>query len=59
MRGIFAALQLMGAFFLSILGLAMAFRAVDSRALYLGALLGAIGLSFLAMLRFNIEKNQR
>lgn len=37
----------------------MAFRAVDSRGLYLGALLGAIGLSFLAMLRFNIEKNQR
>lgn len=59
MRGIFAAMQLMGAFFLSILGLALAFRAVDSRALYLGSLLGAIGLSFLAMLRFNIEKNQR
>jgi hypothetical protein len=59
MRGIFAALQLMGAFFLAILGIVMAFHAVDNRALYLGALLGAIGLSFLAMLRFNIEKTQR
>ena len=58
MRGIFAALQLLAAFFLAILGLAMAFRSADAVALYLGSLLGAMGLSFLALIAINVYKNR-
>jgi hypothetical protein len=56
MRGTFAALQLLAAFFMAILGLAMAFRSADSGALFLGSLLGAMGLSFLALLAINLRK---
>lgn len=56
MRGLLVALQLLAAFFLAILGLAMAFRAVNSGALFLGAFLAAMGLSFLALLWVNLAK---
>ena len=55
MRGTFAALQLLAAFFLALLGLGMVFRAADSGALFIGALLGAMGLSFLTLLAINLR----
>ena len=55
LRGIMSALQLLAAFFLSILGLAMAFRG-DGIALWLGSLLGAMGLSYLALLAINLRR---
>jgi hypothetical protein len=51
----FAALQLLAAFFLAILGLAMAFRG-DSAGIWLGSLLAALGLSFLSLLAINLRK---
>jgi hypothetical protein len=57
-RGTFAALQLLAAFFLSIFGLAMAFRSADTGALLVGSLLGAMGLSFLALLWINLGRRQ-
>ena len=56
MRGTFAALQLLVAFFLAILGLAMAFRASDTGALLIGSLLGAMGLSLLGLMGINMRK---
>ena len=57
MRGTFAALQLFAAFFLSILGLAMAFRSnSDQGPIFVGAFLGGTGLTFLALLAVNIRK---
>jgi hypothetical protein len=56
MRGTFAALQLLAAFFMAILGLAMAFRSADTGALLIGALLAAMGLSFLTLLAINLRK---
>jgi hypothetical protein len=55
MRGMFAALQLLAAFFLAILGLAMAFRG-DASGIWLGSLLAAMGLSFLCLLAINLRK---
>ena len=55
MRGMLVALQLLAAFFLTILGLAMAFRAVGT-AIWLGSLLAAMGLSFLSLLAINLRK---
>ena len=55
-RGILAALQLFAAFFLAILGLAMAFRSVDYGAMLVGAFLGGTGLTFLALLAVNLRK---
>jgi hypothetical protein len=52
LSGIFSALQLFAAFFLSILGLAMTF----GRANYFGAFLASLGLTFLALLAINIRK---
>ena len=52
LRGIFAALQLFAAFFLSVLGLAMIF----GHANYFGAFLASLGLTFLALLAINIRK---
>jgi len=52
-------LQLLAAFFLSILGLAMAFRAGDGGALWLGALLAAMGLSFLSLVAINLRNAPR
>jgi hypothetical protein len=51
-----AALQLLAAFFVAILGLALAFRAGDGGAMLLGAFLGALGLSFITLFVFNIKK---
>ena len=56
MRGLFGALQLLMAFSLAILGLAMAFRAANSEALLLGALLGGTGLSLLVSWVINQRK---
>jgi hypothetical protein len=57
MRGFFSALQLFAAFFLAILGVAMAFRGMtDYGAMALGAFLGAIGMTFLALLAVNLRK---
>jgi hypothetical protein len=52
LTGIFAAIQLFAAFFLSILGLAMTFGRAD----FLGAFLASLGLTFLALLAINIRK---
>lgn len=56
MRGFLAALQLLAAFFLAIFGLALAFRGGDQGAMFIGAMLGALGLSFLALLWINAKK---
>lgn len=57
MRGTFAALQLFGAFFLAIFGLALAFRSgSDPGPMFFGAVLGGIGLTFLALLAVNLRK---
>jgi hypothetical protein len=58
LRGTLQALQLLAAFFLAILGLAMAFRSADSFALLIGSALGAMGLSFLALLGINLFRRQ-
>jgi len=55
-RDIFAVLQLFAAVFLSILGLAMAFRTNDSGSMTVGAFLGAIGITFLALLFVNVRR---
>lgn len=55
MRGIMAALQLIGAFFLAIFGLALAFKGATGGALFVGALIAAVGLSFLALLAVNVR----
>jgi hypothetical protein len=49
-------LQLFAAIFLSILGLALAFHTGDAGAMMLGSLLGAIGLTFLALLFVNLRR---
>lgn len=56
MRDIFAVLQLFAAVFLSIVGLAVAFRATSVGVLMLGGLLGGIGLTFLALLFVNLRR---
>jgi len=56
LRGIFSALQLFAAFFLAIFGLAMAFRYADTAAMLIGAFLGGMGLTFLALLAVNLRK---
>jgi len=56
LRGIFSALQLFAAFFLAIFGLAMAFRSADTAAMLIGAFLGGMGLTFLALLAVNLRK---
>ena len=57
MRGLFSALQLFAAFFLAILGLALAFRpASDQGPMFLGALLGGAGLTYLALISINVRK---
>lgn len=50
-----AALQLIGAFFLAIFGLALAFKGVTGGALFVGAVIAAVGLSFLALLAINVR----
>jgi hypothetical protein len=55
MRGMLSALQLVTAFFLTILGLAMAFRG-DGTGIWLGSVLGAMGLSFLTLLAINLRR---
>jgi hypothetical protein len=52
LTGIFAALQLFAAFFLSILSLAMAFGRAD----FLGAFLASLGLTFLTLLAINLKR---
>lgn len=49
------ALQLLAAFFLAILGLAMAFRGNDGALWFIGAFLAAMGLSFLALLAIKLR----
>ena len=56
MRDIFAVLQLFAAVFLSIVGLALAFRATNVSMLMLGGLLGGMGLTFLALLFVNLRR---
>jgi len=57
MRGFFAALQLFAAFFLTILGLALAFRSdADQKPMVPGAFLGGIGLTFLVLLAINLRR---
>ena len=57
MRGILTALQLFAAFFLAILGLALAFRSGwDQGPMLVGACLGGIGLTFLTLLAVNVRK---
>jgi len=56
LRGIFSALQLFAAFFLAIFGLAMAFRSADTAAMLIGAFLGGMGLTFLALLAVTLRK---
>jgi hypothetical protein len=50
-----AALQLIGAFFLTIFGLGLAFKGATGGALFVGALIAAVGLSFLALLAINVR----
>jgi len=54
LSGTLAALQLLAAFFLAILGLGMVFRRDAS---VIGAFLAALGLSFLALLRINLRRH--
>lgn len=57
MRGFFSALQMFGAFFLTIFGLALAFGSGSNQgSIFLGAFVGAIGLTFLALLAVNLRK---
>ena len=56
MRDIFAVLQLFAAIFLSIVGLALAFRASNTSSLAVGALLGGTGLTFLLLLFVNLRR---
>ncbi|MGZ4829910.1 MAG: hypothetical protein ACXV78_09725 [Candidatus Angelobacter sp.] len=57
MRGILAALQLFGSFFLAIFGLALAFHSgSDPGPMFVGAFLAGIGLTFLALLAVNLRK---
>jgi hypothetical protein len=55
MRGIFAALQLFAAFFLTLLGTGLVFGRYDG-GVFLGSLLAATGLTFLALLAVNLRK---
>jgi uncharacterized membrane protein len=55
-RDIFAVLQLFAAIFLSILGLALAFRAADAQSLMVGSFLAGVGLTFVALLFVNVKK---
>lgn len=56
MRDIFGVLQLFAAIFGAIVGLVLAFRATDITTLLEGSLLGAIGLTFLALLFVNLRR---
>ena len=56
MQGTFAALQLFAAFFLSLWGLATTFGSHDASERAVGAFLGAIGLTFLALVAVNLKK---
>jgi hypothetical protein len=56
MRGFLSALQLLVAFFFTILGCAMAFRSGDGGALLIGSFMAAMGLSFLALLWINLAR---
>lgn len=56
MRDIFAVLQLFAAIFVAIVGLALAFRAMDAKMLMVGALLGGTGLTFLVLLFVNLRR---
>lgn len=53
MSGTLAALQLLAAFFLSILGLGMVFRGDAS---VIGSFFAALGISFLTLLWINLRK---
>jgi hypothetical protein len=56
LRGVFVALQLFAAFFLTLFGLAELFKSSDSMERLGGALLAAIGMTFLALLAVNVKK---
>ena len=55
MRGIFAALQLFAAFFLTLLGIGLVLGRADA-GVFLGSLLAATGLTFLALLVVNLRR---
>ena len=56
MQGTFAALQLFAAFFLCLYGLGTSFASHDASERAVGAFLGAIGLTFLALVAVNVKK---
>ena len=56
MRDIFTVLQLFAAIFLAIFGLALAFHGGDAGPIFVGALLGGVGLTFLLLLFVNLRR---
>jgi hypothetical protein len=56
LRNIFRALQVFAAFFLTLFGLAELLHSPDSGMHFIGALLAALGLTFLSLLAVNVKK---